>query len=118
MNALERHQQDVGADRLLAVIDLDLYRPNMNLVFGEVQLPGRAAVISTDRLKDMTDCGGEDLFLARIIKEAVHELGHTFGLAHCQCPTCVMFFSNSLKDTDCKGEQFCMKCLTKLGERT
>ena len=26
----------------------------------------------------------EQLFLQRVVKEAVHELGHTFGLGHCQ----------------------------------
>jgi len=116
LNALGRHQPEVGADRLLAITDLDLYIPNMNFVFGEAQLPGKVAIISTRRLKDTTDCGGEDLFSVRIVKEAVHELGHTLGLAHCQNSTCVMFFSNSLKDTDHKGEHYCTKCTAKLGE--
>ena len=71
LSALERHQPIVGADRLLAITDLDLYIPTMNFVFGEAQLPGKVAIISTRRLKDTTDCGGEDLFSERIVKEAV-----------------------------------------------
>jgi archaemetzincin len=34
--------------------------------------------------------------------EAVHELGHAFGLTHCEKSRCVMHFSNSLQDTDFK----------------
>jgi len=116
LSALERYQPIVGADRLLAITDLDLYIPTMNFVFGEAQLPGKVAIISTRRLKDTTDCGGEDLFSIRIVKEAVHELGHTLGLAHCQDTACVMFFSNSLKDTDQKREHYCTKCAAKLGD--
>jgi archaemetzincin len=37
-------------------------------------------------------------------------LGHTYGLVHCRNPHCVMFFSNSLIDTDVKGPDFCQKC--------
>jgi len=116
LNAIVGHQQEVGADRLLAITDVDLYIPKMDFVFGEAQLPGKVAIISTHRLKDTTDCGGENLLSVRIIKEAVHELGHTLGLAHCQNSTCVMFFSNSLKDTDQKGQHYCTKCAAKLGE--
>jgi len=51
-------------------------------------------------------------------KEAVHELGHTYGLKHCPNPACVMHFSNSLHDTDLKGWKFCPNCQRKrLGAR-
>ncbi|MFQ6039016.1 MAG: archemetzincin, partial [Candidatus Aminicenantales bacterium] len=58
------------------------------------------------------------LFLARCVKEAVHELGHAFGLRHCPNPRCVMHFSNSLLDTDKKTASFCQRCsriLKRLG---
>ena len=118
LHALETHQRKMQVDRVLGVTALDLYLPSMNFVFGEAQLPGKFALISTHRLKGDTGYGGEDLFLGRIVKEAVHELGHTLGLTHCQSSTCVMFFSNSLKDTDRKGEDYCGSCLAKLGEHT
>ncbi len=52
----------------------------------------------------------EDLFRERALKEAVHELGHTYSLGYCPDPTCVMHFSNSLYDTDLKGWSFCSNC--------
>jgi archaemetzincin len=113
--ALERHATCVEGEKLLGVTDLDLYVPNMNFVFGEARLPGRVAIISTHRLKDDTRYGDAQLFPVRLIKEAVHELGHTLGLGHCDKPSCVMYFSNSLSDTDRKGEDFCQTCSGKLG---
>jgi len=56
----------------------------------------------------------ESLFHQRIVKEAVHELGHAFGLNHCNNPICVMYFSNSLPDTDIKQYSFCDVCRTKI----
>jgi len=51
---------------------------------------------------------------SRMNVEAVHELGHTYGLGHCGNPRYVMFFSNSLMDTDRKGSEFCPSCKSKL----
>ena len=51
----------------------------------------------------------------RIFKEAIHELGHTFGLRHCY-NLCVMRSSNSLKETDEKSSKFCNSCLKLLKE--
>jgi archaemetzincin len=48
--------------------------------------------------------------LNRVIKEAVHELGHALGLTHCEKSRCVMHFSNSLQDTDFKHYMFCERC--------
>lgn len=53
-------------------------------------------------------------YYRRILTEAVHELGHAFGLPHCTIPTCVMYFSNSIDDTDRKGYNFCKRCKTRL----
>ena len=53
-------------------------------------------------------------FEARVLKEAVHELGHTLGLAHCPHPKCVMHFSNTVADTDRKGTDYCAACQARL----
>lgn len=97
--------------RVLGVTEADLYVPGLHFVFGLAQSHGKAAVISLHRLHSGAD---DTLFLARAVKEAVHELGHTFGLAHCDDPDCVMHFSNSLADTDRKGQAYCPRCLAEL----
>lgn len=104
---------------VLGVIDKDLYVPELNFVFGEADLAHRAAVISLIRLREefYGKKADEALFTRRALTEAIHELGHTFGLSHCNNPHCVMFFSNSLADTDRKGYKFCPRCEQLLNER-
>jgi archaemetzincin len=101
--------------RLLGVTEADIFAPGLNFVFGEAELPGRVAVISTCRLHEefWGRPANPDLFRRRALTEAVHELGHTLGLAHCQDPGCVMRFSNTLADTDRKGPDFCPGCRAK-----
>jgi archaemetzincin len=45
----------------------------------------------------------------------VHELGHVYGLGHCNRQACVMWFSNTLAETDRKGSRFCPVCARALG---
>ena len=102
--------------RILGVTDLDLFIPILTFVFGEAQLNGPTAVVSIHRLKN--EFYGlprnDQLLQERLEKEAVHELGHTFGLRHCPDSECVMHFSNSLQDTDRKRSSFCSRCLELL----
>lgn len=105
-----------GGARVLGVVDADMYVPELNFVFGLADPQQRRAVIALPRLRETAD-GRPDklsLFLARAAKEAIHELGHTYGLAHCSDPRCVMAFSNSLADTDYKGCEFCPNCQRKM----
>jgi len=99
-------------EKVLGIVDVDLYVPSLNFVFGEADIDGKACVISLCRLKQSFYSLPEDqkLFEQRVLKEAVHELGHTFGLSHCPDPKCVMHFSNSLRDTDIKSHDFCEDC--------
>jgi len=99
---------------LLGVTEADLFSPGLNFVFG---IAGRGkALISTSRLLREYSGRGPDaeVFRRRVLVEAVHELGHAIGLAHCEYPGCVMYFSNWIGDTDRKGPGFCFRCARKL----
>ncbi|MGD0500948.1 MAG: archaemetzincin [Bryobacteraceae bacterium] len=104
--------------RVLGVTACDLYVPVLTFVFGEAQLDGHCAVVSTARLKE--DFYGmpprEDLLRERLLKEAVHELGHTFGLRHCMDWRCVMASSHAVERLDVKGAEFCRACLKPVRE--
>ena len=110
---LESSEPDITT-KVLAICDFDAYSDELNFVFGQAQLGGRVAAVYLPRLRDelyvITKSDGNNLFQQRVIKEAVHELGHAFGLRHCQITKCVMHFSNSLSDTDFKDDKFCERC--------
>jgi archaemetzincin len=95
-----------GASRVLGLTDVDLFMPVLTFVFGEAQLDGVAAVVSTARLVDASAAITE----ARVVTECVHELGHTFGLLHCETPGCVMTRSASVRAVDAKRPALCALC--------
>lgn len=98
--------------KTLGVCDVDLFIPILTFVFGEAQLGNRAALISVHRLRQQFYGlpGDGSLFYERCEKEAVHELGHAFGLVHCKNLECVMHFSNSVEQVDLKKSVFCWRC--------
>ncbi len=102
-------------NRVLGVLDVDIFSKFLNFVFGVADLPKNksfgSALISVTRLRENFYRRTENiaLFELRILKEAIHELGHTFGLEHCT-NFCVMKFSNDLEDTDQKPPKFCEEC--------
>jgi archaemetzincin len=114
LNTLMNEKEYTPFEKILGIVDHDLYVPELNFVFGEARQ--RVAVISLTRLRQEFYNLPQDQSLSykRALTEAVHELGHTYGLGHCENPGCVMFFSNSLIDTDNKGFAFCSKCKTNL----
>lgn len=113
-----KKEKSKDCDRILGVTDVDLYVPSLNFVFGQADFFDKAAVISLVRLRqeyyDLPK--DEKLFQERVLKEAVHELGHTYVLTHCENPECVMYFSNTLEDTDIKSHDFCPECESKLNQ--
>ena len=98
------------ADRVLALTDVDLFMPVLTFVFGEAQLGGSAAVVSTARLRDQLTARAPMLLIARVLKECVHELGHTFGLVHCGSPECAMARSGNTAAVDAKRLTLCPEC--------
>jgi archaemetzincin len=105
--------------KLLAITQLDLYSPIFAYLYGEAQLNGTFALMSLFRLRQefyhQTPDGA--LFLSRCEKEALHELAHTYGLAHCADRNCLMYPSSTIDDTDAKSNTPCPTC-TSLLQRT
>jgi len=114
LSTLMGQKEYASYEKILGIVDHDLFVPELNFVFGEAG--PKAAVISLTRLRQTFYRLPEDqdLFHRRVLTEAVHELGHTYGLGHCGNPRCVMFFSNSLSDTDRKDPGFCPECRKNL----
>ncbi|HTR82302.1 MAG TPA: archaemetzincin family Zn-dependent metalloprotease [Bacteroidota bacterium] len=98
--------------KILGVSSLDFFVPVLTYVFGEAQLDGRIAVVSSHRLDEALYGlpANPELLRDRLVKEAVHELGHVFGLIHCHDYMCVMHASTVVEDIDVKSERFCAHC--------
>jgi archaemetzincin len=95
--------------RLLGLTDVDLFIPILTFVFGEAQVGGRAAVVSTARLGE-PGWRDERVVLERLAKESVHEVGHLLGLLHCGTRGCVMARSARVQDVDQKRAEPCPAC--------
>ena len=112
-------RRDAEARRILAVTRVDLFIPVLSFVFGQAQLEGPAALISLARLRQEFYGFPADgpLLLERTAKEALHELGHSFGLVHCPDPACVISLSSTIEQVDAKNGAFCPGCRALLEER-
>ena len=98
-------------DKVLVLTDVDVFAPNFYFVFGEAEVGGRVASLSLFRLMSPNNA---DIFLRRCAKEAVHEVGHLYGLRHCVNDGCVMRFSKSVEDVDLKNCIPCKDCIESL----
>jgi archaemetzincin len=104
-----------GAWRVLGVAAVDLYIPILTFVFGEAQMGGPCAVVSFHRL--MQEFYGlpqdVDLLIDRLIKESVHEVGHTVDLTHCEDYSCAMAPSHAVEWIDLKQATLCANCQSR-----
>ena len=102
--------------KIVGVTDMDLFIPILTFVFGEALLNGDAAVVSYHRLRNEFYGlpADNDLLEERLLKEIVHELGHTYGLIHCPRYDCVMHSSTYVEEIDIKSAFFCPDCLAQL----
>jgi archaemetzincin len=111
---LRAHPDNDGV--LLAVTDIDLYKTSHRFIFGDGDESQGVAAVSLHRLR--REFYGEEpdtnLLFQRALKEAVHELGHAFGLKHCYNARCAMYYSNSIFETDNKMSHFCEVCDRRL----
>ncbi|MCX6277248.1 MAG: archaemetzincin family Zn-dependent metalloprotease [Bacteroidetes bacterium] len=106
-----------GSLKTIGLFSVDLFIPILTYIFGQAYLNGRSGIASRYRLSNESYGmpADEDLMLTRLIKEVVHELGHTFGLIHCHVPDCVMRSSAYVEDIDQKGHSLCIRCRSEFG---
>jgi archaemetzincin len=102
LSALSQDQEECR----IGVIDVDIYARGLNFIFGLANPVRKIALVSIYRLS------GHKLE-ERLAKEAVHEMGHLLGLNHCSDRQCVMYFSNTVLDTDNKSAHLCAICRSK-----
>jgi archaemetzincin len=118
---LARMQNCLTGDtwRLLGVTGVDLYIPILTFVFGEAQMGGSCALLSLHRLRQEFYglASDRDILYQRVLKEAVHELGHTLNLTHCDDYQCAMAPSHAVEWIDLKERSLCTACQSRILSR-
>jgi archaemetzincin len=104
--------------KTIGLFRVDLFIPILTYIFGQAVFKGKTGIVSIYRLKNEQYGLKKDdnLLLDRFTKVVNHELGHTFGLAHCYVPNCVMRSSTYIEDIDQKNPALCNKCRVELIE--
>jgi len=107
-------------DKILAVADVDMYSPGYDFVYGEADIKAGIATLSINRLvsENQSVQTTPGLIAERVIREATHEVGHLFGLGHCNNSTCVMRTCTCLEEVDAANGGLCKDCAEKSGNRT
>lgn len=102
--------------RVLGVTMVDLYIPILTFVFGEAQMGGPCGVVSGHRLRQQFYGlpADEELFERRLLTEALHELGHTLQLTHCDDYQCAMAPSHGVEWMDLKLTSLCPACQARI----
>jgi len=102
--------------RVLGVTGVDLYIPILTFVFGEAQIGGPCGLVSAHRLRQEFYGLPPDAEMLgeRLLKEAVHEIGHTLALTHCEDYQCAMAPSHAVEWIDLKDVSLCEACRTRV----
>jgi len=115
LNQLNKEYKGNPLLRIIAILDEDAYIENFNFIFGLARNTW-GGIVFTKRLRP--EFYGmphhKRLFIVRVIKEVIHELGHSYGLTHCPSRKCVMRYSNTVWEVDEKTTYFCPSCRLKL----
>ncbi len=100
----------------LMITDQDIYFKGLNFVFGVEDPVNSCCIVSLARLRPefYDQRPDEGLVTERLIKKAMHEIGHLKGLDHCPLRTCIMSYSPSVADIDTKKKEYCNSCKVKI----
>jgi archaemetzincin len=111
-----RRMKKSPREKIMAVVDVDLYSPGYDFIYGEADVHAGVATLSTNRLVFDLKETRSNLRIndERIIREATHEMGHLFGLVHCRNPKCVMRTCTCLSEVDEAVGGLCPVCYKKL----
>jgi len=103
-------------DKILGVVDVDLYSPGYDFVYGEADIKAGVTTLSINRLisEERNIPQKSSLYAERIIREATHEIGHLYGLGHCSYQKCVMRTCTCLDEVDEAGGGLCVACREQL----
>ena len=119
---LDRADRRLPADAhgMLLLVNVDLFVfSDQDYAYGWSTLHNRLAVVGFSRLDPGPHApfAGDETpepLLRRGLRLAVHEVGHMFGLGHCQAFRCVMNGISDLEELDATPLRLCPLCLRKL----
>jgi len=105
-----------GSFKTMGIFRVDLYIPILTYIFGQAELNGNTGIASMYRLRnELYGLEPDNRQLTeRFSKVVIHELGHMFGLIHCNYPVCIMRSSTYVEDLDQKEIRFCHTCQEEL----
>lgn len=106
-------------DKVIGVLNNDLFIPIFTHVFGEARQGGKCGLVSLFRLMKNSDGSTppKSLVLERVAKVALHELGHLLDLLHCEHKKCLMHFSGGVDEVDNMSLELCEYCTIYLQDK-
>ena len=105
-----------ASDATLFVTDVDLYKPQTDGAFGDIDASAHVAVLSVRRLREAFYKRKADPLRqrARLVKLALYALGRARGLPDCRDAACALLTTTSLADIDLKPEKYCAACWKRM----
>lgn len=106
-------------ERAVVLVDGDLHAGGPDFVYGYADKEKGMAVVSLTRFKNEFYGLKPDsaLLKERVLKEAVRQLGKSWGMQDCASARCVIYKSDKIADIDKKRGAFCYKCCIALENR-